>query len=205
MSHSIRTVCMVSAACILAAPRLASQTIEGHVTNAASGEGVPGVKVRIFPADGPPASSYSTATDAQGRFRIEGVKAGAYRAMYSAPGFSPVPTPGELPPPFPVADGGEPVRLEIKLQPMARISGRVLDATGRPVPNAAIWLIGQSKRCMPPDCSPDHRQSKTGDSGEFTVNDLLPGPWLVAAPAPARWDPPQLRARRATRLGSDFF
>jgi hypothetical protein len=71
MSHSIASLFMVLATYVLAVPRLASQTITGHVTNAVTGDGVPGVKVRVFPANGPPADGYSVDTDAKGRFRIE--------------------------------------------------------------------------------------------------------------------------------------
>jgi hypothetical protein len=77
MPQSVGSIRMVLVACILIAPRLASQTIEGRVTNAESSEGVSGVKVQIFPADEGPADGFSTATDAQGRFRIEAVRAGA--------------------------------------------------------------------------------------------------------------------------------
>src|SRR5262245_35993101 len=123
----------IVAACIVAVPMFAAQIIEGRAINAVTGEGIPGVRVRIFPADGPPANGHSTATDAQGRFRVE-VKEGAYRAMYSAPGFSSVPNPGDLPPAFAVACAGDPIRLEVKMQPLGKISGRVLDASQRLVP-----------------------------------------------------------------------
>jgi hypothetical protein len=196
---------MVLAACILMPLRLASQTIEGRVTNAVTGNGIPGVKVGIFPADGPPANGYSIATDAQGGFRIESVKGGAYRAIYSAAGFSPVPAPGDLPAAFPVGNGAEPVRLDVKLQPLATISGRVLDATGKHVPNASIWLIRQETWCMPPECHPDHRDSKSDENGVFTIRDLPPGPWLVAATAPPSWGPPQPRGDERLGWAQTFY
>jgi hypothetical protein len=166
-------------ACILVGPTFASQTIEGHAINAATGEGIPGVRVRIFPADSRPANGHSTATDAQGRFRIEGIKEGAYRAMYSAPGFSPVPNPGAAPPAFPVAGGSDPVRLEVKMQPMGKIFGRVLDASQKPVPNAGVWLLREDKWCIPPESHPDHPQSKSDEKGEFQRQRLPP--WPMAA------------------------
>lgn len=205
MSRLIRSLFIVFGVCILAVPSLASQIIEGHVVDAATGEAITGANVQIFPADGPRANGFSTATDAQGRFRIEGVNAGVYRARYSASGYSPVPDAGALPPPFRVLDGSESVRLEVKLQPMARISGRVLDAAEKPVPNASIWLIRENKWCMPPECNPDHRQSKTGENGEFAIHDLVPGPWLVAATAPATWDLPQSRGDERFGWAQTFF
>jgi hypothetical protein len=203
MSHTICSLCVALGAGIFTVPSLASQTIEGHVINAVTGEGVAGVSVRIFRDDDP--QPYSTATDAQGRFRIDGAKAGTYRATYLAPGFRPMINPSDRPPAFAVIDGGEPVRLEVKLEPMARFSGRVLDSAGKPVPNAAIWLIRQDKRCMPPDCYPEHRQSKASENGEFTVTDLVPGPWLVSATAPPSWDPPPSRGDERLGWAQTFY
>jgi carboxypeptidase family protein len=192
-------------ACALFPLSFATQTIEGRVLNAATAEGIPAVTVRIFPADSSPAAGYSTTTDSEGRFRIEGVAEGAYRAVYAASGFIPVPGPGEMPQPFPVAAAGDPIRLEVKMNPLAKISGRVLDASGKPVPDAGIWLIAEEKWCMPPECRPDHRQSKSGAKGEFGFTDLRPGPWLVAATAPPSWDPPPSRGDERLGWVQTFF
>jgi hypothetical protein len=191
MSWRIHALTLILAMGILAATASASQIVEGQVVNAATGAGVPGVKIRIFAAGEAPADGYSATTDLQGRFRIEGVEAGAYRARYAASGFSPVPLSGALAPLFPVPGGGEPVHLEIKMQPLGKISGRVLDAAGKLVPKAELWLIGEDKWCLPPECHPDHRQSKSGENGEFSFTDLVPGPWLLSANAPPSWNPPQ--------------
>src|ERR1700678_485670 len=78
----------VLAAWLLTSAALAAQTVEGHVINAATGAGIPGVRVRIFATPGAPADGQSATTDAQGRFRIEGLEAGAYSARYTAAGFS---------------------------------------------------------------------------------------------------------------------
>jgi hypothetical protein len=204
MSLLVRRVCLILGLSIPAAASFAAQTVEGRAINATNGQGVSGVKVQIFPADGG-AKGYSITTDVQGRFRIEDVKAGAYRATYSAPGFSPIPNPGELPPAFAVAEGIEPVRLEAKLEPRTRISGRVLDATGKPVPNAAIWLVHETRWCMPPECRPDHRQSNSDEKGEFTVIDLVAGPWLIAATAPPFWDPPISRGDERLGWAQTFY
>jgi hypothetical protein len=179
------------------APRaIAAQPVEGHVVNAATGAGIPGVSVRLFPAGDSPGrlsetgKVYSTTTDSEGRFRIEGVEDGAYSPRYVATGFAPIPEPGNLAPAFPVVAGGDAVRLEIKMQPLGRLSGRVLDATGKPVPNAGLWLVGESKWCMPPICSPRRSQAKTNEKGQYSIADLDSGPWLISAAAPSSWEPP---------------
>jgi hypothetical protein len=185
----------------LAYAALADQVVEGHIVNSVTGVGVPAVRVRICPVPRVPAGDYSATTDAQGRFRIEGVKEGEYTASYEAPDFVPVPTPGNVLPPFQVAGGSEPVSLELKLHPEGKLSGRVLDATGKPIPNASLWLVRGDRSCKLPSCLPLYLygQSKTNEKGEYALDHVLPGPWLLSATAPPSWDPPESRGDE--RLG----
>jgi hypothetical protein len=176
---------------ILASSALAAQDVLGHVINAATSAGIPGATVSIFPASAEfyHGNGYTARTDSEGRFRIEGVEEGAYRPDYSAPGFSPVPNPGGVLPPFAVTGGGEPVRLEVKMQPLSELSGLVKDASGNPVPNAGIWLVHGDKWCVQYGCF--GRQANTDAKGQFTIPDLAPGPWLVSATAPSSWESPE--------------
>jgi hypothetical protein len=187
-------------ACFLAVAAPASQTVEGRIINGVNGAGIAGAQIRLLPAeDSPAAQSYSTTSDAQGHFRIEAVKEGNYTPRYSAAGFAAVPDPGNSIPAFPVASGADPVRVEIKLQPLAKLSGRVTDTAGRPVPNAGVWLVKEERWCAPPTCFSDRRESKTNQNGEYTVADLTSGPWLLSATAPSVWEPPE--APNGQRLG----
>ena len=77
------------------------------------------------------------------------------------------------------------------MQPLGRLSGRVLDAAGKPVPNASLWLVGEASWCMPPICSPRSLQSKANEKGEYSVAGLDAGPWLLSAAAPSSWEPPE--------------
>src|SRR5882724_8898451 len=113
---------MILAAWILTAAALTAQTVEGHVVNSVTGDGIPGVTVYLFQGG---QAAYSTTTGPLGRFRIDAVKDGAYNASYVARDFRLPNTPGGNPP-FQVTSGAEPVHLEAKLLPLARISGRVL-------------------------------------------------------------------------------
>lgn len=192
-------------ACFLASAAFAAQVVEGRVVNAATGAGIPGVKVRLFLVPGAPADGSSATTDAQGRFRIEGLAVGAYAARYTAAGFAPLPEPGGVVPPFPVAAGADPVRLEVKMQPLGELSGRVLDAGGKPVPNAGLWLIGEASWCLPPICYPRRQQSKTNEKGEYSVTDLDPGPWLLSAAAPSSWNPPESHDDRRLGWAQTFY
>jgi hypothetical protein len=128
-------------ATVAALPWLAAaQTVEGTITNSVTGDGIPGANVMLFQnAGGKPA--YSTVTDAQGRFTIEGVNSGSYILQYNADGYFPD---GAEVDTFRVVAGGAPIRLQGRLKPMSRLSGSVVDARGDPVPRAVVQLIAPS-------------------------------------------------------------
>ncbi len=183
---------------MLAAAAFAEQTVEGHVVNSVTGAGIAGVGVRLFPAGvmaGP--RLYSGTTDAQGRFRIDGVKDGAYTVFYNARGFWNFPgifdgSPAQ--PPFQVTSGGDPVRLEVRLPPIGKISGRVLDGADKPVPNAGVVLRWESWACTLPVCVGFAPHATTNEKGEYSITDIeVPGAWLVSATAPASWPRPEYR------------
>jgi hypothetical protein len=78
---------------------------------------------------------YSTTTDAPGHFRIDNVPDGVYAAEYSQrcdaihPDWS---LPGG--PPFSVKADATPAHLEFKLEMLGKLSGKILDPPGAPVP-----------------------------------------------------------------------
>jgi uncharacterized GH25 family protein len=189
---------------ILTVSVLAAQSVEGQVLNAATGAGVPDVRVRIFPANSAPRQGRATITDAQGRFQIDDLKEGVYGAMYDATGFEPIPNPGDRPAPFAVR-GGDPVRLAVKIKPLGSLSGRVLDGAGEPVANAGIWLVEGIKWCMPPACSPFTMRAKANEKGEFTVPDMRPGWWMLSATAPPTWKPPEPRGDERVGWMQTFY
>jgi uncharacterized GH25 family protein len=213
----LRTLLIAS---LLAAAACAAQTVDGHVVDAVTGIDIPGATVNLVRAG---EVAYSAVTDSQGRFRIEAVDAGTYTANYTARGFWPVPNflvdedferecgrcflaerGGR---PFQVAAGGDPVRLEVRLPPVGRISGRVLDSAGDPVPNATLQLHwGESWLCKIPTCTGISRQTKTDGKGEYSVTDLdVPGAWLVSALAPSSWKPPESRDDRPLAWAQTFY
>lgn len=168
----------ILAAWILTAFALVAQTVEGRVVNSVTGAGIPAVTVNLRQG---PKNAYSATTDSQGRFRIEDVKSGVYTANYRASGYWP-------PPPFQVTAGSESVSLEGKMQPAGKISGRVLDAAGKPVPNASVrWHWERGNAIV-------SSTSKAGEKGEYSLNNLdLPGPWVLSATAPPSWPLPETR------------
>ena len=63
-----------------------AQTVEGTVINSVTGNGIPAMRVEIRPVAGK--VGYSTTTDAQVHFLVEGVQAGTYAASSSSPDYS---------------------------------------------------------------------------------------------------------------------
>jgi hypothetical protein len=193
-------------ACILSSAALAAQTVEGRVFNATTASPIAGARVRLFVGSGAAREAgYSATTDAEGRFRFASIPDGVYNALYSAPGFLPSPYPGDSLPPFSVASGGDPVRLEAKLQPMSKISGRVLDASGKAVPNARLWLVWEDQACKPPTCFAMHQQPKANDKGEYEAINLDPGKWLLSASAPASLHAPESNADERLVWAQTFY
>jgi len=181
---------------------LAAQTVEGHVVSSTTGAGIPDVAVSLLQAGG---TAYRATTDSQGRFRIEAVKNGTYTAIYAARGSCRVPNFG-IGPPFPVAAGGDVVHLEAKCQPMGKLSGRVLDAAGKPVPNASLWLRWAESWCRLPACVGFPHQAKTNEKGEYNIADLeVRGTWLLSATAPSSWNLPESREDRPLGWAQTFY
>jgi hypothetical protein len=94
-----------------------------------------GVTVQIE-SSGKPA--LLTATDATGSFRVDGLAEASYRVRCNKQGFDP---PAEPPPSFSVRAGADDVRLRIELIPRGKVTGRVLDASGKPVAGAQVELM----------------------------------------------------------------
>jgi uncharacterized GH25 family protein len=207
-------------ASMLAAVGLAAQTVDGHVVNSVTGADIPGVAVNLLQSG---EVAYSATTDSQGHFRIEALKAGVYTATYAARGFGQVPSflvaeylelecsrcflLERFGPSFQVTAGGDPVRLEVKMPPMGKISGRVLDDTGEPVANASVQLHwGESWLCKIPSCIGIFRETNTNEKGEYSVTDLdVQGAWLLSAIAPSSWKPPESRDDQRLDWAQTFY
>ena len=116
---------------------VAAQTVEGSVFDAATGAGVGGVKVELLKGATP---FYETSTDGGGRFRIDNVREGDYAARYQSPDYWLTAGPSDYRVFHVTADGA--VKLEARLMPWSRISGRVVDGRGNGVANARVQLTG---------------------------------------------------------------
>jgi protocatechuate 3,4-dioxygenase beta subunit len=113
-----------------------AQSVEGIVINSGTGRGIAGVQVRIVPAS--IEKSYFATTDANGHFLVEGLKPGTYAFGYQLSDYSP--SGPMFPQVFQVAAAGNTVKLEGRMMPFPKISGRVVDGRGDAVANAKLEL-----------------------------------------------------------------
>ncbi len=162
---------------ILCVACASAQTVRGTVVNVATGAGIPGVKVDLVWSGDP---AYNTATDAQGRFLFEHVQAGAYTVQYSADGYEPV-GPFLHDQMLYRATAGNTLEITGHLLPMGRLSGRVLDGAGKPVPKAIVEVRGPGIQMG----------LAADDQGRFDFHKLgFPGAYTISAMPPSGFPAP---------------
>ena len=189
------------AALLLAAAAFAAQTVDGHVVDASTGADLPGVTIILgqpgMHSEHPP---YRATTDAGGRFQIADVEDGVYRATYRAAGFWTPHEPSDIAQPsYAVSSSGEPLHIEARLQPIPRLSGRVSDPDGRPVPNVTIRMMQQGRACYLPSCFNFTHELTANENGEFSTADFeQPGTWIFAVVPPASLEPPRSQGQTLT-------
>jgi hypothetical protein len=167
---------------VFIASALLAQTVEGTVTST-TGAALPGVSVTLMKGDGRnEVTGYSTVTDASGVFRLRDVKDGVYVVNPRLAGFlSPIPGgPGNRP--FAVTGGVPTQRLRLEMMPEGRVSGRVVDGRGAPVPGSMVELTAPYRRTFEQDTS--------GIDGSFAFEHVGPGNYTLLAVAPLSWKPP---------------
>jgi hypothetical protein len=151
--------------------------IGGSVVNAVSGE-----PVRRAAVSTPESAALS---DAAGTFHFCGLTAGTYATEVEKPGFI---TAGTR-----VTVGPSREDLVLRLQPLALITGKVVDGDGNPVEGSAIQLlsfaIGSGRRKVRVEAA-----QTTDDRGEYRLPQIKPGRYLLRA---AGWQGPQHPATNA--------
>lgn len=112
-------------------------------------------------------------TDAQGRFRFEGVEATALRLAVRAAGYAPydaidIPRPSNA------------VLTDIVLETGVRLSGRVVDADGRPAAGVEVLRAVEEQGGMFRFGRQSVPAGLTAADGSFVVDVLAAGPWTLA-------------------------
>ena len=128
--------------------------------------------VRAQPQWGGLRAAPETSSDALGAFEVAGLEEGEYALTASAPGYAEARA---------SARGGD-EDVELRLGAAGEIGGRVVDAEGRPVPEA---MIGAEPADGP--TSPRFDRSvytlPEGDDGAFVLRDIAAGQWVLHASA----------------------
>ena len=153
-----------------------AQTVEGSVFDSVTASGIPAMRVEIRAAAGN--TGYFTTTDAHGHFLVEGIPPGTYTAGSSSPDYSLSGAPSV----FRVTASGTQAKLELRMLPLSRISGRVVDDRSEGVASAEVELIG-SERLL---------EASTDAAGKFELR-LLPGAYTLSVTPPRSLSPPNPR------------
>jgi hypothetical protein len=117
--------------------------VEVQVRNRASGAGVAGASVTFFARDelAQKTIRYEAVTGASGEFRFADMEPGKYQVMIEKSGFATFPRE-----PVQVQPRGAAVAVQYQLSfgiaPRAKLTGRVLDSTGKPAPRAQVLIRG---------------------------------------------------------------
>jgi protocatechuate 3,4-dioxygenase beta subunit len=127
---------------------------------------------------------YSTSTDSDGSFRIEGVNPGQYLLWVNRTGFLNTSygskRPAQAGSAITLSPGQQLTNLAVAMTPQSVINGKVLDADGDPVPGgivqalAPMWMRGKL-RYTP------RGSGQINDLGEYRIPNLPPGKYFVFA------------------------
>jgi len=156
-------------------------TVEGHVVLEPGEQPLKKVVIRMFSGDDED-NSYTTLTNTEGSFKIEGVKPGRYNVRVERTGFLEADKHRNryhshaltLKPSQELKD------LVFRMQAAAVITGKIVDADGDPVLNATIEIIRQ-RSGRPYTPSRFYGQERTNDLGEYRIPNLPPGRYLILA------------------------
>ncbi len=173
----------------------ATATLEGVITRIGTGQPIPRAAVALTPVEdaedrspivefvrpGPPPNA---ATDAGGRFVIEGLTPGAYRVTASRNGFVRQEfgqrdgEPAGMPI---VLAAGDTVDASFELTPAATITGRVYDTLGDPVPYAHVSAMQIQVLPDGGEVLRSVQTAATDDRGQYRLFWMSPGDYLVSA------------------------
>lgn len=116
-------------------------SVEGRVTNAETGEGISGASIRLIPMrrrSVSTGSERSASSQANGSFIVDAVPPGTYLVVVTQSSFGPGPNGAQSRPTVDVEPGEAVSNINIQLNPVGRIRGKVVDDEGKPIPRAYV-------------------------------------------------------------------
>jgi len=157
-------------------------TVAGIVLNSRTGQPVARAQVHLLRLDGGGPSSGAALTDPSGRFKLNGVAPGQYRAVASRNGFvRQVSQSGRTPPQLTLAPRQAVDGLTLELVPAAVIAGRVVDENGDPLPNVQLqpfrYVSVRGERHLVPFGA----AVSTDDLGAYRMFGLNAGRYYISA------------------------
>ncbi len=174
--------------------------VTGSVVNSATGRGIDGATVTLSSkskSNGFVLPAYHAVTEADGTFRISGVKPGEYMPLALKPGFIP-PLAATFGRPTHISAAEDAPPLHLELIPPARLRGRVIGIDGKPAAKVQVALGNQYAKT-----------ATTDEDGAFVFDNLDPGSYGLLARAnhtrtyyPATVDP-ALAEPITVRAGAD--
>ena len=119
----------------------------------------------------------TTATDANGAYRFDGIAAGNYRVTVEKAGFLSAPTTQA------VASGSQHV-VNFAAERAAAIEGRFIEDTGRPIADLVVTADRLANDSGQPTLGRSY-SAKTDDVGRFRVHTIPPGRYRISATPPS--------------------
>jgi hypothetical protein len=167
-------------------------TVEGTVFNAATGAPVRKASVMMTRTDVTPSinspvlQTYTTSTDAAGKFAMKDLEPGKYRVQVSRNGFVTMAYgargPGREGTTLTLSRAQNAKDLNVRLTPHGVVTGRILDEDGDPFPSASVQLMRttylQGKKNLLPAGS-----ASTDDLGDFRIFGVAPGKYYLMSSA----------------------
>ncbi len=147
--------------------------IRGTVIDSTSGAPIPGAAVRLL-SPGEDDAVAEASSNAEGQFAFNDVDKSAYVLFAAKSGYVDR---------FPELIGRDGASLVLPLTKCGAITGRILDASGRPVRSARILAAAYRGEGRTPRPDPGGPFSPVDDLGNYRLYDLAPGKyWIVAIP-----------------------
>jgi hypothetical protein len=156
----------------------------------------------------------AAASDSSGAFRIEHVPPGRYTVIVGRSGSRPLVLPSKRRPDDPdsadvvdVTREHDVTSVRVVVPPPAALIGRIIDSSGRPVPDLSISALAArfvEGRPVRDAISFDATHTLVTDAlGEFRINGLMPGRYYMMASSKELW--PASRANETLGFSMTFY